>query len=59
MKRILMLVTILIMTLSSTCNAQNNTDNQKFDTLKVKVKIINMFPVGWGNKYKAVIEKID
>jgi len=58
MKRILMLVTILIMTLSSTCNAQNNTDNQKFDTLKVKVKIINMFPFGWGNVYKAVIEKI-
>lgn len=35
MEKIPILVTILIMTLSLTCNAQNNTDNQKFDTLKV------------------------
>jgi len=57
-EQIIMLVTILIMTLSSSCNAQNNTDNQTFDSIKVKVKIINMFPFGWGNTYKAVIEKI-
>jgi len=35
MEKTPILVTILIMTLSLTCNAQNNTDNQKFDTLKV------------------------
>ena len=58
MKQILMLVTILIMALSSSCNAQINTDIQKFDTIKVKVKIINMLPVGWGVIYKATIEKI-
>lgn len=58
MEQILMLVTILIMTLFSSCKAQNNTNNQKFDTIKVEVKIINMLPVGWGDKYKATIEKI-
>jgi hypothetical protein len=58
MKQFLMLVTILIMTLSASCSEQNNTNNQKSDTIKVEVKIINMFPIGWGVKYMATIEKI-
>ncbi len=54
----LIFLTIFIMTFISSCNGQDKTNNQKDESIKLKVKISNMLPVGWGIKYKATIEKI-
>lgn len=57
-KHLLILVTMFIVTLFPSCNAQNNTNIQILDSIKFKVKIINKLPVGWGVKYRATIEEI-
>lgn len=56
-KQLVMLVTLFMMSLFSSCNPQKATDNKKDDFVNFEVKIINMLPVGWGVKYKATIEK--
>ncbi|PKP03153.1 MAG: hypothetical protein CVU11_09315 [Bacteroidetes bacterium HGW-Bacteroidetes-6] len=42
----------------SYCNALNDINSQALDSIKLKVKIINKLPVGWGVKYKATVEEI-
>jgi len=57
-KRSLMLVTIFFAMIFSYCNALNDINSQALDSIKLKVKIINKLPVGWGVKYKATVEEI-
>jgi len=57
MKQNLMALTLFIITLSS-CNGQDNAKKHKNDSIILKVNIINSLPVGWGVRYKAIIEKV-
>jgi hypothetical protein len=56
--RLLILLAILTASIFSSCSAQNSKVTQDGDTLKLKAKILNMLPVGWGVEYKAHIEEI-
>ena len=51
-------LSLFIMFLVISCNAQDNTYKHKTDSVILKVNIINSLPVGWGIRYTAVIEKV-
>jgi hypothetical protein len=55
--QMLVIASILMLSVFSSCNAQNNNDiHQESDSIKLEVRILNMLPVGWGDKYIAIIE---
>lgn len=51
-------LSLFIMFLVISCNAQDNTYKHKTDSVILKVNIINSIPIGWGIRYTAVIEKV-
>jgi hypothetical protein len=54
--QMLLITSILMLSVFSSCNAQNNNSNQEPDSIKLEVRIIYVLPVGWGDKYIAIIE---
>ncbi len=51
-------LSLFVMFIVFSCNAQDNTYKHKTDSVMLKVNIINSLPVGWGIRYTAVIEKV-